>query len=397
VPEETNGNPATTTNTAAAAADEAGAEKRPSLSELAQKAFGQNFHGEVKPTEGLLGDTVRKEGEADDDAGSDADDEAAAAAAAAAAAEAGTTDDDDGQNQTDDDDKGDTGADDEVEISTFAELRQHLEADDEWLGGLQMDVEVNGKTSQVPLRDLVANYQTNQAADERLEQAKTKSAEAAQLQARQTAALEVQFNIAAQAAEAAETMLLSEMAEVDWDALRQEDPGRWAAERQRFTERKGAIEQLKNKVVEGYREWMTQQQNELQEKQKEYVEHQRGLLASTMPKVSPDWGDPQKLQAAKTRLADYAISSGYTKEELANTVDHRMLITLEKARLYDAAQGKLDVTRQRIRKVPRVMKPGASRGAQVVNLQAQQKARQNLEQTGSIDDALALVKAKRKA
>jgi hypothetical protein len=125
------------------------------------------------------------------------------------------------------------------------------------------------------------------------------------------------------------------------------------------------------------------------------VEEQSQLLLAEMPKVNPAWSDTSKVQALKSELADYARSLGFSDEEIGNTVDHRVLITLEKARQHEQAVQKVAPAKKRVSKVPKVMKPGAGKDTRIVNLEATKRARDSLRQSGSIDDALALVRARR--
>ena len=69
---------------------------------------------------------------------------------------------------TDDAEEGDEGE----SIATVSELIEHLEADPEWFNGLKVEVKVNGKSTDVSLQDMVASYQTQEAANDRLAMAK---------------------------------------------------------------------------------------------------------------------------------------------------------------------------------------------------------------------------------
>ena len=65
--------------------------------------------------------------------------------------------------------------DDEVEISSVTELVEHLEADTEWFNNLKMPITVNGKPAEATLQQMVDSYQTQEAAQDRLEDAKQKA------------------------------------------------------------------------------------------------------------------------------------------------------------------------------------------------------------------------------
>lgn len=369
-------------------------EERPrSLSELAQAAFGDNYHPREK-IEGLLQDeTPSTEGVSEDETKEvDAETEEVEAVEEDTSEEEDSVDD---QSQTDDAD--DAATDDEV-IKTVAELRDHLEVDDEYLDGLKVDIgKVLGKASpDLSFGEVKALASKALANEERDEQAKAKAAAAAEQHKQNTAALEVQFATAGKVIETAEALLTAEMAEVDWDDLRESNPGQWAMERQRFMERTSAIEGLKSQVQQQFVDHYQTQMREANEKANEYVAQERGKLMEAMPRVNAEWGHAEKVPVLKARLADYAKSIGFTDEELAQTVDHRMLVVLEKARLHDAVKGKVDVAKKRVHRLPKIARPGASKTADVVNMNAERKARANLRKSGDINDALAVMRAKRK-
>jgi len=361
------------------------------LSLLARDAFGSNFHGEVQEepkgplSEGDPNASQQQDEPADDDT----------------PAPQGDTDNKDdadtggGDTPDADADKGDDV--DEGEVRTVSELIQSLETDPDWFQGLEVDVTVNGKASQVPFRELVANYQMNQAAEARLEQAKTKSQEAQQMLAHKNAALEAQFATAGAIIEQAEKVLTAEFEGVDWNTLHEEDPAVWSAEKVKFSERQQQLQALKSHLVQHYQQSVNQRQQEFQQRQGEYLVEQGQKLQEAMPKVNPDWGSADKLPTMKAKLTDFLLNQGFTQEDINTAADHRLLVIAEKARLYDEAKGKVDVTKKRLRKVPKMIKPGTPKAPSQVNQEQVAQQQRRLRSSGSIDDAVALLRAKRKA
>lgn len=279
----------------------------------------------------------------------------------------------DGQDQTE---GGETS--DEVPIETVTELISHLEADPAWFNGLKVNVRVHDKDSQVPLSDLVENYQKNQAADERLEQAKTKSEQAQQEYAQRNAALDQQFAVAANMVEQVETLINADMAAINWDQLKREDPAMWSAKQVEFRQRQDQLNQLKHGIGQQFMHAQQVRQQEAQTKLSERLQTENQRLLEAMPKISPEWGDQAKLPQARTRLADYLLTQGFTKEDVMGAADHRLLLQAEKARLWDESQGKVQLAKKRIQTVPKIVKPGARVDAQTVNLGKVKAAREKL-------------------
>jgi hypothetical protein len=375
----------TATNDAQNQSDEA---PKKSLSLLAQEEFGEHFHGNVEPprqppTPAPTDDEPPGEPEEPQPQG-----------------EEGEEDDyqPDENAQVEGDEKAEASKpDDEGEpIATVRELVDHLEADAEWFNGLKVDVLVHDKTSQVPLKDLVASYQQNQAADERLEQAKTKHAQAQEESAKRAAETEQQYLVAAKLVESLEQQLTADIAGINWDQLHRDDPALWSAERVRMGERQQQINQTKAQIAGQYQQMQMRQVQDFQTKFASRLEQENQQLMAEMPKVSPEWGDPEKLAQRKAELTTYLIGQGFSRDDVLGASDHRLLITAEKARLWDLAQGKAQVVKKRIAKVPKVMKPGAKREPSQINLEKVRDAQKRLRSTGRMEDALSLLRANRR-
>ena len=338
-----------------------------SFSLLAKEEFGNEFYGEVKEntTPAVAEDTkpvTEPTGSGDTDGGgreTETDPKEATAAG------------------EEDKPAGDEPS-DEVTISTAQELVEHLEADPAWFNSLKVNVKVHDKDSQVPLSELVSNYQQNQAADERLAQAKTKSEQAQQEYAQRNAALDQQFAVAANMIEQVETLINADMAAINWDELKRTDPAMWSAKQVEFRQRQDQVLQMKHGIGRQFMQAQEMRQQDSQAKLAERLTTENQLLLEAMPKVSPDWGDQTKLPQARTRLADYLLTQGFTKEDVMGAADHRLLLTAEKARLWDESQGKVQLAKKRVQLVPKIVKPGAKTDAQTVNLGKVKAARAKL-------------------
>jgi hypothetical protein len=354
-----------------------------SLSQMAQEEFGTQFHGDVeqpappKPPE-------PKPAEPEDDDQADDED--------LGGGEENT--------QVEGDDKTEAAKpadEDESEpIATVRELVEHLEADPAWFDTLKVDVKVHDKASQVPLREIIDNYERDQAAGERLEQAKAKSAQAQQELAQRQAEIDLQYEQAAKLVLMSEQQVLAEYAQTNWDQLQKEDPALWSAERVRLREKWDGIQQTRMQVRESVVQLKEKQAAEDMENRRVREQEQSQLLMQAIPKVSPDWGDPVKAPEVRNRLATYLTGQyGYSSQEIEQLLDHREVIIAEKARLWDESQGKVQLTKKRIRTVPRVMKPGARKEPAAINLDKVRAARQALSSTGDPEAAYALIKAEK--
>lgn len=171
--------------------------------------------------------------------------------------------------------------------------------------------------------------------------------------------------------------------EPDWETLRLQDPTafteQWSAW-QLQQKRLGAVAEAKRKA----QEQVTADQAE------QFKTFLQGEQSKLLEKV-PTWSDPKVARAEKAKLLSYAQENGYSEDELKGVADHRALVLLRKAMLYDAAQKNAPAVRQKIEQAVKTAKPGsANQPSRVVTELTRQK--QRLAKTGSVDDAAAVIK-----
>jgi hypothetical protein len=106
----------------------------------------------------------------------------------------------------------------------------------------------------------------------------------------------------------------------------------------------------------------------------------------------PELKAPEKQKAWVGELTAYAVSQGVTREALSANDSHINLLILEKAMLFDRAKATLPDALKR--DVPQVQRPGPARtkADQAEDARAAQMKR--LDKSGSIDDALGLLRGR---
>jgi len=157
----------------------------------------------------------------------------------------------------------------EVPISSIEQLIEANEYDPEWFEGLKIPVKVNGEVSEATLADLRKSYQIQQAAEDRLAEAKEKSRAANQaLEARQSE-INAGLNVLATLIQEAETRLQKDYSKVNWDKLREDDPAEWSAKQKEMESQYANIQRLKNSAIQQYQ---VNSQNLTQEQQARYQE-----------------------------------------------------------------------------------------------------------------------------
>jgi hypothetical protein len=166
--------------------------------------------------------------------------------------------------------------------------------------------------------------------------------------------------------------------EPDWNRLRNEDPIEFAAqwaEHQQRQQRMQAIQQEQARLNEI-------QQYERAQQLTAVVAEERKVLEQ----VIPEWRDPDTAKREKGELVEFGKKLGFKTEELANITDHRAVVALRKAYLYDKLMSrKGDVKPKPRPNAAPVLKPGAANATKRTGELT--KAKQRLAKTGSVNDA----------
>jgi hypothetical protein len=242
-------------------------------------------------------------------------------------------------------------------------------------------VKVDGQELQVPLDELLKGYsrmqdytrKTQKLAEER--NAVTAEAEQARTEReRYTAVLSaLQQQIQASAA-----------AEPDWDKLRSEDPIefgiRWA-EHQRRQQQMTALQAEQQRMAE------IQQYERTKYIQSVLEKEQQALMEAI-----PEWADQEKAKTEKQALFEFGRSVGFTDQELNNVTDHRTVLTLRKAMMYDKLMSKRADIKPATKPAAPVLKPGAASTVPKAVSEVT-RAKQRLAKSGSIQDAKSAFEA----
>lgn len=163
-------------------------------------------------------------------------------------------------------------------------------------------------------------------------------------------------------------------------SLRETNPAEWSAQmlqHRQWAEQKRAVEAEQARTAQ-------EQEAEEAKAQAEYVAQERSKLLSALP----EWSDEAVAKADMERMVNYAIQSvGLSEEEVSSIVDHRVVVALRKAMLFDELKAKAPETRSKVEKV-KAAAPGSRNG--LSKNSEIKRARERLAQSGSVDDAAAI-------
>ncbi len=200
---------------------------------------------------------------------------------------------------------------------------------------LTVKIKVNGETIEVPLSDLPNGYS-------RTEDYKAKTAAVAEqrreLEAKATSIeTDVKAAYANQLEEATNLFarfdpVLAQANTIDWAALKQADPAAYVQAQDAVNERLTAIQQMNAEVA--------RQRGEAQQYQAQAAEQERAqrfdTAATEIVKALPELADEAKFATFANDAVGFLRNEGFSQEEIADSLDHRVMLLANDARQWRA-------------------------------------------------------------
>jgi hypothetical protein len=286
----------------------------------------------------------------------------------------------------------------EAGASSILDVQEYLNAEH----GLELDfdevvvpLKVNGKEVEMSIGDLKANSQKLEAADDILETAKAKVREErnqmqSELENKNNQATEA-LTTAATLVQNAEQLLANDRQNVDWEKLRAENPGEYSAMREDFKARQDAIDQVKNDAAMAYQNWQSQASQEAESvRQQSLVLEQEKLLEKL-----PEWQDEQVATKEKGQVVNFLQEVGFTNEEISLAGDHRLILLARDAMLFRSRSETVETAKKKIAKIPKVVKPGSKKTSDQRSSEQMKNLREQMIERPTVQNAFAILKAKR--
>lgn len=164
--------------------------------------------------------------------------------------------------------------------------------------------------------------------------------------------------------------LTNQVESPELEQLRHTDPGEWAARKHELERQQAAVRLEHDRVAQ---ERALEAQRELQETAKRE--------AKALLEAEPAFGQPGVFEEARA----YALQSGFSAEDVDETLPHQAWIIVRKAMEYDRLKAKAPQTKAKVDAV-KTAKPGttARQPSKVTELT---RAKQRLAKTGRVEDA----------
>lgn len=299
--------------------------------------------------------------------------------------EADNTDEDDGDSTTDDEDS--DQSEDTDNIKTLAELADALDISlDDLKQNITHTFKAAGEERTVTLADMERGHQME------VDYQRNKSALAQDKQnfemeaANRHRALQTEFGLLQQQYGAVEQLLTQGLNTPAMQELRESNPAEWNARQTEVGQQLNWLNLVRQKAAENYQRYLS-----------DVTQKARTREEKALKEKIPDYSAEHDTAVAKT-MADY----GFTSQEIANIIDHRLihaaheLATLKKEN--EELKAQRDRGRQAAKRVtkdtpkmvkPGVKKPGASGNKTPLGISRKKfdAANKRLRQSGKVGDA----------
>jgi len=175
---------------------------------------------------------------------------------------------------------------------------------------------------------------------------------------------------------------LDQFATVDWEALKNDNPLEYITKRDEFRETQDNVRQAQFQQQQAH----AAHQQESQRTHQRVLQEEHGRLVESLP----EWKEAETRKKLGSEIKAYALTQGYTSEEIGSLVDHRSLMTLYKAMKFDKASSP-DVVQKKVKNKPRVIRAGSPRTKSDVGKQKRTTKMKRLRNTGHVDDAVSIL------
>jgi hypothetical protein len=271
----------------------------------------------------------------------------------------------------------DSGVEDAPDDESAEEQSEEGEESEEQEQPQTFTVKVDGKEVDVTLDELQKGYSRTQDYTRKTQQI----AEVRKQVEQETQAVRAERQQYAQLLGALQAQLQVSEPQVDLDRLYNEDPIEWVRQKEVLRDR-----QEKAYAIQAEQQRLSQlSQQEQQRAMEEHLESQKDALLAALP----EWRDPKKAKAEKALVLESAKSVGFSDEDLKSVYDHRLVLLLRKAAMYDQMVSKRQGIKPVVNNGPRPAKPGAA--GRVSTTTESTRAKQRLAKTGRVDDAASAI------
>ena len=291
------------------------------------------------------------------------------------------------QPATEDDTEEEVEADDESEDDEEYEPgpEREVEGDD---ASDTYTITVGGKDVEVTLDELQAGYSRQSDYTKKTQELASERKVLAESLQKYQAEIQENNNVREQYVQAIGQFIaqtnsnLGEYSQIDWKALKEDDPLEYVTKRDEFRDHQGRIQHAQQLQQNAMKESEADRGKLIQEKVAQEHELMIGIV--------PEWADTEKRAELAGKIRGYSVTQGFSEEEIEGLMDHRSLNLIIKAMKYDALENG-QIKDKKIRNKPKLVKSGTSRTKEAVNRKKRGAQINQLKESGSYKDAAKLL------
>jgi cytochrome oxidase Cu insertion factor (SCO1/SenC/PrrC family) len=275
----------------------------------------------------------------------------------------------------------------EEEEESVEEEEESEETDEEDEGTLYA-VTVNGEEREVGLDELLSGYsrqsdytrKTQELSSDRKKMEELAQRYHSELQQIQNERQQYMGNLEQIIGNAAGE--LDKFAKIDWSTLKDTDPIEYVTKREEFRDAQEQVQSIRNEQVSAQQKFA----QDTESMRKQALKEEHGKLVAALP----EWAEPEKQKKLASDVRSFALSQGFSEEELSSLIDHRSVLILIKAAKYDKMYSP-DIKTKKLKNKPRVIRAGKGQSSSQANKSKRTAQMKRLRGTGHIDDASALL------
>ena len=169
---------------------------------------------------------------------------------------------------------------------------------------------------------------------------------------------------------------------IDWEKLKEEDKEEYLVRREEFRDAQDKINQAKANYQHAVQTQQYEQQRMLD--QTKIQEHEK------LAQLIPEWTDDSARNNLAADIRSYALTKGFTEEELSNLVDSRSVLVLRDAMEYSNLMS-ADVKSKKLKNKSKVIRAGTGRDKKSDSHSKRAAKMKRLRSSGHVDDAASIL------
>jgi hypothetical protein len=241
-------------------------------------------------------------------------------------------------------------------------------------GSILVRTKIDGQEGTAKFQDLVKSYQLQGHVDAKARQA---AEEARILQDRvQQFETYAQSEAAklSQLAQVAQAEFLADANAIDWQSLARNDPAEYVAKHAEFEAKRNRLNQFMAEL--------NNSNEALRQQQAQRNEHMIQAESQRLTTLIPEWSDVSIAKTEADAIEKYALSQGFSQQDVSSITRADMLAVLRKAWLYDQGKQKATIAEKKVRIAPKLVKPGQSKDDKQTAAEGMQGLRSQIRKTG---------------